>query len=74
LYIMMDTKLKPAFNSPLLGLMRQFLQVLTSLIFDGCGMESRLDDVATKELLTEAIQQGICFSNEGYCNAQQAQN
>ncbi|CAL6017562.1 Outer-arm_dynein gamma [Hexamita inflata] len=74
LYRLLDIKFRPVFNSPMLGVMRQFLQLLTSMIYDGCGMGSQLDNVANKELLTEAIQQGTCFANEGFCNNQQAQN
>lgn len=49
--------------------------MLTALIFDGSGTTSKLDeDPNNKELLGEAISQGICFANEGFCNAQQAQN
>lgn len=74
LYKLLDVKYRPVFNSPMLCVIRQFLMLLTSLIYDGSGMDSKLDtDPNNKELLNEAINQGICFTNEGFCNAQQAQ-
>lgn len=40
------------------------------MIYDGFGTSSKLEkDPNTKEFLTEAISQGACFANEGYCNA-----
>lgn len=74
LYRLIDVKCRPVFNSPMLAIIRQFLMLLTAMIYDGSGIASKLDDDPNnKELLHEAINQGICFTNEGFCNAQQAQ-
>ena len=74
LYKLIDVKCRPVFNSPMLAIIRQFLMLLTAMIYDGSGIASKLDDDPNnKELLHEAINQGICFTNEGFCNAQQAQ-
>lgn len=54
------------------------------MIYDGCGVGSKLDpqkgaeqgkqENQNREYLTEGIQNGAVFTAEGFCNAQQAQN
>lgn len=84
LYKLIDIQCKPVFKAPQLCILRQFLQLITAMIYDGCGVGSKLDpqkgaeqgkqENQNREYLNEGIQNGAVFTAEGFCNAQQAQN